>query len=90
MTFYRKIGLKDRSDLLKDGVLLPGSVELLTWRSETSIVLQAVCPLWMEQWIIVAITGLQDEFLVSPMKMHSMVAEQQLNPISPYWEMPNI
>lgn len=73
-------------------------VELLTWKSETSIVLQAVCPLWMEQWIIVAITGLQDEFLVrsycaaknSPMKMHSMVAEQQLNPISPYWEMPNI
>lgn len=26
MTFCRKIGLKDRSDLLKDGVLLPGSV----------------------------------------------------------------
>lgn len=52
----------------------------------------------MEQWILVAMSGLQDDFLVrnyyavknSPMKIHSMVTGQQLNPSSPYWEMPNI
>lgn len=52
----------------------------------------------MEQWILVAMAGLQDDFFVrnycavknSPTKMHSMITEQQLNLMSPYWEMPNI
>lgn len=73
-------------------------VELLTWRSKTSVVLWAVCPLWMDQLILVAMTVMQHNFLMrnyctvknNPMEMHSMVAEQQLSPVSPHWEMTNI
>lgn len=49
-------------------------VELLTWRWETSVVLQAVCPLWTEQWIIVAVTGLQDDFLNSTFYYFSCIS----------------
>lgn len=52
----------------------------------------------MEQLILVAMTGVQHNFLMrnysivknSPMELRSMVAEQQLSPVSPHWEMTNI
>lgn len=73
-------------------------VELLTWRSKTLVVLWVVCPLWMEQLILVAMTGVQHNFFMrncctvksNPMEMCSVVAEQQLSPVSPHWEMTNI
>lgn len=62
IAFYRKKARTERSELLQDDVLLPGPVELLIWRSETLIVLWTVWPLWMEQWKVVAMSGLQDDF----------------------------